>query len=95
MAGVMAMPQTASKATKRTDAEESRTDRPAPGENQTVTEVPEPAQRPYAELFDKAGVPYGTCVVNTPSCVGRAVNGVVCSYHAMHYRWDGTPRSEQ
>lgn len=25
-------------------------------------------------------------------CVGRPVNGLVCSYHAVYYRPDGTPR---
>ena len=35
----------------------------------------------------------GECVVDdgTPH-TGRAVNGVVCSAHAMHYRADGTRR---
>lgn len=37
----------------------------------------------------------GQCVVDEgPNTVhvGRAVNGLVCSYHAMHYAADGTPR---
>lgn len=33
------------------------------------------------------------CVVDEPFHVGRAVNGKVCSYHAMRYRSDGTPRA--
>lgn len=32
------------------------------------------------------------CVVDEPFHVGRAVNGKVCSYHAMRYKADGTPR---
>ncbi len=32
------------------------------------------------------------CVVDSPFHVGRAVNGKVCSYHALHYKADGTPR---
>lgn len=32
------------------------------------------------------------CVVNEPFHVGRAVNGLVCSYHAMRYKADGTRR---
>lgn len=33
-----------------------------------------------------------TCVVNTDHCVGRAVNGVICSYHAMYYTPSGKLR---
>ena len=34
------------------------------------------------------------CVVDDGTAhVGRAVNGVVCSAHAMHYLADGTPRA--
>lgn len=33
------------------------------------------------------------CVVKADFHVGPAVNGQVCSYHAMHYRPDGTPRA--
>lgn len=32
------------------------------------------------------------CVVKLPFHVGRAVNGKVCSYHAMHYAADGSRR---
>ena len=32
------------------------------------------------------------CVVESDFHVGRAVNGLVCSYHAMHYAADGSPR---
>lgn len=35
----------------------------------------------------------GECVVDESFHVGRAVNGLVCSYHAMHYLADGTLRS--
>lgn len=34
----------------------------------------------------------GQCVIDAPLHVGRAVNGLVCSYHAMHYRADGSRR---
>lgn len=34
----------------------------------------------------------GECVVDEAFHVGRAVNGLVCSYHAMRYKADGTPR---
>jgi hypothetical protein len=32
------------------------------------------------------------CVVDADFHVGRAVNGKVCSYHAMHYAADGSRR---
>lgn len=35
----------------------------------------------------------GECVVDAPYHVGRAVNGKVCSYHAVSHMADGTPRS--
>jgi hypothetical protein len=36
----------------------------------------------------------GQCVVDDGTAhMGRAVNGVVCSAHAMHYLADGTPRA--
>jgi hypothetical protein len=51
-----------------------------------------------AELLDRLGYESAAkardeCVVDdgTPH-TGRAVNGVVCSAHAMHYRADGTRR---
>jgi hypothetical protein len=35
----------------------------------------------------------GECVVDDGTAhMGRAVNGVVCSAHAMRYKSDGTPR---
>lgn len=37
-------------------------------------------------------LPAGACVVNTKNCVGRAVNGKVCSYHAMQYDAAGRRR---
>lgn len=33
------------------------------------------------------------CVVTADFHVGRAVNGRVCSYHAMHYAADGSRRT--
>lgn len=50
-----------------------------PVEPDSVAE-PRPARRP------------GECVVEEAFHVGRAVNGLVCSYHAMRYKADGTPR---
>jgi hypothetical protein len=35
----------------------------------------------------------GQCVVDSDFHVGRAVNGLVCSYHAMHYDANGNRRS--
>jgi hypothetical protein len=36
----------------------------------------------------------GVCVVDDGTAhVGRPVNGVICSAHAMHYLTDGTPRA--
>lgn len=45
---------------------------------------PEPAAEPVTS----------TCVVNGGKGihVGQAVNGKVCSYHAMHYDPNGNPR---
>jgi hypothetical protein len=54
-------------------------------------EAPEPA--PRARHTSKS-TPPGVCVVNDGRCVGRAVNGLVCSYHAMNYRADGTRRNQ-
>jgi hypothetical protein len=51
-----------------------------PTESATSVEVHTPAREP------------GQCVVDEPFHVGRAVNGKVCSYHAMRYKADGTPR---
>lgn len=34
----------------------------------------------------------GACVVNDGRCIGSAAIGVVCSYHAVYYRSDGTRR---
>jgi len=36
----------------------------------------------------------GRCVVKSDFHVGRAVNGKVCSYHAMWYQPNGKPRSK-
>lgn len=54
-------------------------------------EAPAPAPR---ERHTSKSTPPGVCVVNDGHCVGRAVNGLVCSYHAMHYRADGTRRTQ-
>ena len=34
----------------------------------------------------------GQCVVDDSVHVGHAVNGLVCSYHAMHYDAEGNRR---
>jgi hypothetical protein len=53
------------------------------------TAEPEPAAEdsPPEPAVDRT-----VCVVNDEHCNGRAVMGRVCSYHAMHYRPDGTRR---
>lgn len=35
---------------------------------------------------------YSDCAVNNRHCVGRAVNGKVCSAHAVSHKSDGTRR---
>lgn len=45
--------------------------------------TPEPETAPRVQ---------STCVVDATFHVGRAVNGKVCSYHAVSHRADGTPR---
>lgn len=52
--------------------------------------APDPAA---GERFTTAKVSPGVCVVNDGRCVGRAANGLVCSYHAMTYRADGVRRT--
>lgn len=62
----------------------------------TTKKTTTPAE-PAAEAIEPAAeaVQYTTvCVVNDGRCVGRAVNGAVCSYHAAQYRADGTRRSQ-
>ena len=52
-------------------------------------------EKPKVSERDKR-IAAGQCVVDEgPNTVhvGRAVNGLVCSYHAMHYTADGTLRS--
>jgi hypothetical protein len=57
-------------------------------------DAPEPAEpEPAAEDSPpEPAVDRTVCVVNDEHCNGRAVMGRVCSYHAMHYRPDGTRR---
>jgi hypothetical protein len=62
------------------------------------TDVPETKAETKTAAEDspptpKSGPPSDQCVVNDGKPhVGRAVMGRVCSYHAMHYRPDGTRR---
>lgn len=49
------------------------------------------AKAEHAERQKK--IDAGQCVVEADFHMGRAVNGLVCSYHAMHYLADGTRRS--
>jgi hypothetical protein len=69
----------------------------------TESKASEPAAKPAVESVKPAVVaadesapetatPTSDCVVDAPYHVGRAVNGKVCSYHAMQYKADGTPR---
>jgi hypothetical protein len=54
----------------------------------------EPKAEPKVSERDKR-VKAGLCVVDDERAhVGRAVNGLVCSAHAMHYLADGTPRGK-
>lgn len=54
----------------------------------------DPDTTPKDTAEDKATERVSTCVVNggRGMHVGNAVNGKVCSYHAMHYHRDGSPR---
>jgi hypothetical protein len=56
------------------------------GDGGVVTEV---------EVTEQADpkVRRGECVVKADFHVGRAVNGKVCSYHAMSHDADGNPRA--
>lgn len=74
--------ESAAKATKAAPAKTADVDE--------TLDAPEPAP---GEQFTTAKTPPGVCVVNDGRCVGRAVNGVVCSYHAMTYRADGVRRT--
>lgn len=62
------------------DADESEADEAETAEADESEPEPEPAKV------------VSDCVVKSDFHVGRAVNGKVCSYHAMHYKADGTPR---
>lgn len=67
---------------KATDASSStRAPKADPAKDETA---PPPPAAPAAARSD--------CAVKSDFHVGRAVNGQVCSYHAMQYRADGTPR---
>lgn len=68
-----------------TKATESKTAEPAVASAKSVVVA---ADEPVAEM----ATPSSDCVVDAPYHVGRAVNGKVCSYHAMQYKADGTPR---
>ena len=52
----------------------------------------EPEEMPDAEPAPEPVRVESDCVVESNFHVGRAVNGRVCSYHAMHYKADGTAR---
>jgi hypothetical protein len=53
----------------------------------------EPAAADTPPTPAKSAAVSDQCVVNDGKPhVGRAVMGKVCSYHAMHYRPDGSPR---
>lgn len=62
-----------------------------PTRKSTPAEAAKPAAPKAAGTAKRAS---GECVVNDGTAhVGRAVNGKVCSAHAMRYKADGTRRS--
>lgn len=78
-------------------ATESKTAAPAVADPRAAKDQPAKAEvkddTPKEETPDKPQTRVsGQCVVKEDFHVGRAVNGKVCSYHAMHYRADGTAR---
>lgn len=66
-------------------AVKSNSDKP-PAEKSASTPVDEPAEAPNQAKAES------DCVVRADFHVGRAVNGNVCSYHAMHYDAQGNRR---
>lgn len=60
----------------------------------STTEPEPPTTQPTEEQQPAAEPRVSDCVVNEGrgKHVGRAVNGKVCSYHAMRYKADGTRR---
>lgn len=63
----------------------------------TTKKTTDKAAEPAVDVIEPAAEPvqYTTvCVVQDGRCVGRAVNGAVCSYHAAQYRPNGTRRSQ-
>jgi len=72
---------------------------PAAGETETVTDGALRIAGSDVELVESEAAAdedrvVSDCVVNggRGRHVGRAVNGKVCSYHAMAYKSDGSPR---
>jgi hypothetical protein len=59
-----------------------------PLQEQVLAQEAQPQQPQPRRRLRRAGV----CLVDDANCVGGAVNGKVCSYHAMSYRPDGTRR---
>lgn len=59
----------------------------------TAPEITPPEDKPDTRTSRKAKIERGECVVDdgTPH-TGRAVNGVICSAHAMRYDADGKLR---
>lgn len=61
-------------------------------ESKTAVKAAEVKSEPKVSERDRR-IAAGQCVVDDGTAhVGRAVNGLVCSAHAMHYLADGTPR---
>lgn len=54
---------------------------------------PAPPAAPADTTPDKPARVESDCVVDADYHTGRAVNGLVCSYHAMHYGSDGKRRT--
>lgn len=60
----------------------------------TAVKKAEPTAAEKAAAEREKKIARRECVVDDGSAhVGRAVNGLVCSAHAMHYLADGTPRA--
>lgn len=70
-------------AVKTTDTTKPADAKPADPPPAPETPAVEQPARPRVE---------SDCVVDVHFHVGKAVNGKVCSYHAMHYGPDGTRR---
>lgn len=68
-------------------------DPPAPSSDAPQDDPPAASEtKPAAEARPERPKVESDCVVKSDFHVGRAVNGKVCSYHAMHYDAAGKRR---